>query len=280
MSKLKKALEKARLSREETPHPEMRTEGEEAAATETKDAAVAMEEAVHPRVSAEINPTYVHTKIQQIDFQRLAERRIISIHHCNAVSDRFKLLRTQVLSLLREHESNCILIASANRKEGRTTTAINLAVSMAQQLDNTVLLVDSDFKAPAIQQVLGISAEHGLSDCLLGKAAVEDILINPGINRLVVLPGGRPIPNSAEILGAPRAETIFRELKERYADRYIIFDSPPLLASADGLILSDYADAILLVVEAERTTRNDLIRTRDLLGGKPVIGTIFTKVRQ
>ncbi|HPC02639.1 MAG TPA: AAA family ATPase [Syntrophales bacterium] len=268
MSKLKKALEKARLSREGIPEP---------AADAEKTAG---DEAVLPRVSSEINPTYVHTKIQHIDYHRLVDQRIISIHHCNAVSDRFKLLRTQVLSLLRENGSNCILIASANRREGRTTTAINMAISMAQQLDNTVLLVDSDFKEPAVHKILGLSAEQGLSDCLLGKAAVEETLINPGISRLVVLPGGRPIPNSAEILGAPRTETIFRELKERYADRYLIFDSPPLLASADSLILSDYADAILLVVEAERTTTNDLLRTRDLLGGKPVIGTIFTKVRQ
>ncbi len=268
MSKLKKALEKARLSREGIPEPETGAE------KTTED------EEFHPRVSCEINPIYVHTKIQNIDYRKLVDQRIISIHHCNAVSDCFKLLRTQVLSLLREQGNNCILITSANRREGRTTTAINLAVSMAQQLDNTVLLVDSDFKEPAIHRILGLSMEQGLSDCLLGKATIEETLINPGINRLVVLPGGRPIPNSAEILGSPRTETIFRELKERYGDRYVIFDSPPLLASADSLILSDYADAILLVVEAERTTKNDLLRTRDLLGGKPVIGTIFTKVRQ
>jgi len=269
MSKLKKALEKARQSRESFPGSEdqaISLPREEASTSSWK--------------GQEIDPTYVQTKIQHIDYRKLVNQRIISIHHCNTVSDRFKLLRTQVLSLLREQGNNCILIASANRREGRTTTAINMAISMAQQLDNTVLLVDSDFKEPAVHKILGLSAEQGLSDCLLGKATIEETLINPGINRLVILPGGRPIPNSAEILGAPRTETIFRELKERYADRYLIFDSPPLLASADSLILSEYADAILLVVEAERTTTNDLLRMRDLLGGKPVIGTIFTKVRQ
>jgi len=181
MSKLKKALEKARQSRESFPGSEdqaISLPREEASTSSWK--------------GQEIDPTYVQTKIQHIDLNKLEERKIISIHHCNQVSDRFKLLRTQVLSLLRERERNSILITSANRNEGRTTTAINLAISMAQQLDSTVLLVDADLKAPSIHKILGLSVEKGLTDCLLGQASIEESLINPGISRLVVLPSGNP----------------------------------------------------------------------------------------
>ncbi|MBN1829488.1 MAG: polysaccharide biosynthesis tyrosine autokinase [Deltaproteobacteria bacterium] len=269
MSKLKEALDKARQYRESNPESYV-----------PQGSIVRDNKILTESVYDEVNPVYTRTQIQNIDIHALQEKRIISIHHCNAISDRYKLLRTQVMTLLKDQEKNSILIASANHKEGRTTSAINLAVSLAQQLDNTVLLVDADLKEPSIHKILGLTVEKGLSDCLRGAASIQDVLINPGIERLVILPGGKRVPNSAEVLGSPRSESVIQELKDRYRNRYIIFDSPPVLVGADSLILSSYVDAILIVIEAERTTKNDLLKMKELLGGKPVIGSIFTKVRQ
>jgi protein-tyrosine kinase len=122
--------------------------------------------------------------------------------------------------------------------------------------------------------------EEGLSNYLLDQAELQDLLINPGIERLVLLPAGRPLPNSAEMLGSPRMETLVNDIKCRYpADRVVIFDSSSLLTSADPLVLTRYVDGILLIVEEEKTTTEDLKKTMELLKDTPVIGTVMNKTR-
>jgi non-specific protein-tyrosine kinase len=128
-------------------------------------------------------------------------------------------------------------------------------------------------------KILGMEALGGLSDYLLKEADIPDLLINPGIQKLVVLPAGRPLPHSAELLGSPRMEALVREMRERYPERLVLFDAPPLLTSADALAFSRFVDGILLVVEAEKTRRDELKRVFELLEGKPVLGTVLNKIR-
>jgi non-specific protein-tyrosine kinase len=119
---------------------------------------------------------------------------------------------------------------------------------------------------------------EGLSNYLLGQAEIPDLLINPGIERLVLLPAGRPLPNSAELLGSPRMVMLVNDIKRRYADdRIIIFDCSSLLSCADPLVLSRYVDGILMVVEEEKTTSVDIAKSMELLKDKPVFGTILNK---
>ena len=276
MSKLRKALEKAKQSRQ----------GDDMEYHETSQTAPASEQIVtlpeKPKdvtTGEKVNPSYHQTKVHPIDFENLEKNRIISICHGNRAADRIKILRTQILNYMRDVGGNTLLIASANSGEGRTVTAINLAIALSQQIDGTVLLVDSDLRKPSIHTLLGLDVDKGLSDYLRGKADIPELLINPGIPRLVILPGGKPIANSSELLGAPRMKLLVKEIKERYADRIIIFDSSPLLTSADSFVLSRFIDGILIVVEAEKTTQEDLKRTIELLKERPVIGTIFNKAR-
>lgn len=276
MSKLRKALEKAKESRQQDDI----TYKETAQTASEPERMVTMPERPTNIMNVEkINPLYHQTKVHPVDFENLEKNRIISICHGNIVADRIKMLRTQILNYLREAGGNTLLIASSNSGEGRTVTAINLAISLSQQIDGTVLLVDSDLRKPSIHTLLGLDIDKGLSDYLRGKAEIPELLINPGIPRLVILPGGKPIANSSELLGAPRMKLLVKEMKERYADRIIIFDSSPLLTSADPLVLSRFIDGILIVVEAEKTTRDDLKRTMELLKERPVIGTVFNKAR-
>jgi protein-tyrosine kinase len=155
--------------------------------------------------------------------------------------------------------------------------AANLAISLSQQIDGTVLLVDADLRKPSIHELFELDVQGGLSDYLKKKAELPNLLVNPGIPRLVILPGGKPTNNSSELLGAPRMESLIKEMKERYPDRFIIFDSPPLLTGADALVLSRYMDGIIIVVEAEKTKKDDLARIFELLKDRPVIGTVFNK---
>jgi non-specific protein-tyrosine kinase len=195
------------------------------------------------------------------------------------VGDQVKILQTQVLSEMERIPGNTMLVTSPRSSAGKTVTAVNLAISISHKLDRTVLLVEANLKAPAIQKYLGLKRGPGLSDYLLREAELPDLFINPGIEKLVLLPAGRPHTNSAELLGSPRMESLVSEMKSRYPDRFLIFDGSPLLTGADALVLSRFMDGILLVVEAEKTAAKDLERSLELLKGMKVIGTVLNKAR-
>jgi non-specific protein-tyrosine kinase len=271
MSKLKKALEKAKETREQAagaPAFEELPEPVGAAAEEAKDI-----------LRTEVNPVYQQTRVVNVESAVFRNNKIVSFFCDDAVADQIKILRTQILKRVQELAGNTLLITSAHPGEGKTLTAINLAVSIAQELNRTVLLVDANLRKPMIHRYLGFSVDAGLSDHLTRKVSLSDCLVNPGIEKLTILPGGRPVNNSSEILGAPRMEALVKEMKSRYPDRFIIFDSPSLLSSADPLAFSKFVDGVLLVVEAERTDRRDLRRALDLLKGRPVVGTLLNKAR-
>lgn len=272
MSRIRKALDKAKEVRKGLAEDIIMDEESSSPLT---DSPVKEQEKRFQKV----DPSYVHTKVKHVDLQNLEKNKIITICHGNVVADQLKIVRTQIFSHLKQAGGNSLLIASANPGEGRTTTAINLAIAISQQTDGTVLLVDTDLRKPSIQTLFGLDVEKGLSDYLRGKAEIPELMVNPGIPRLVILPGGRPLPNSSELLGTPRMQSLVKEIKERYSDRFIVFDSSPLLTSADPLVLSRYIDGILMVVEAEKTTKEDMKRVIELLKGMPIIGTVFNKAK-
>jgi len=273
VSKLQKALEKAKEARGDfLESMALATEVPE----ESEQSPVLHQENKRQEVPT---PVYFQTRKLPVDFNQLIQNRIIPICHGNAAADRIKILRTQVLNRMVEEGKNTLLITSANPGEGKTLTAINLAISISHEMDRTTLLVDTDLRKPSIHSYFGFEVGQGLSDYLKNGARLSDLLVSPGIEKLVILPGGNPLTNSAELLGSPRMESLVKEMKERYADRFIIFDSSSLLSYADALVFSRFIDGILIVVEAEKTTRSDLKRTLEMLGDKPVIGTLLNKYR-
>jgi Mrp family chromosome partitioning ATPase len=129
-----------------------------------------------------------------------------------------------------------------------------------------------------VHQVFGLKDCVGLADYLLDDQPVEDLLLHPGIGRFVLLPGGRAISNSTEILTSPKMVALVEELKHRYPSRVVIFDLPPLLHTADVLAFSPYTDALLMVVEEGRTTGAELQRALSLVkNSRPVLGTVLNK---
>lgn len=227
----------------------------------------------------DVNPTYSRTSVIRTDSRILQRNRIVSLCHGNEVGDRVKLLQTQVLAEMESIPGNTMLVTSPKPGEGKTVTAINLAISISHKLDRTVLLVDANLRSPAVHQYLGIPAGAGLSDYLLRDAELPDLFINPGIEKLVLLPAGKPLANSAELLGSPRMESLVKEMKTRYPDRFLIFDSPSLLTAADALVMARFMDGVLLVVEAEKTTAKDYERSVELLKDKRVLGAVLNKAR-
>lgn len=197
-----------------------------------------------------------------------------------ALTDCYALLRTQVLHRTRDKGQNTIMVTSVGKGEGKTLTAINLAMSMAKEMVQTALLVDTNLREPKISSYLSLEATRGLSDYLLEDVPLPELLINPGMKKLVVLPAGRPIAVSTEILGSPRMRHLVHEMKTKYPERYVIFDCPHLLEMPDSLVFSSYVDHVILVVEAGKTTRSDLQKTLQLLEGKPLLGIVLNKMQQ
>jgi exopolysaccharide/PEP-CTERM locus tyrosine autokinase len=208
----------------------------------------------------------------------LRQRRVMAAYGKGPFVDAYKILRTQVMQRLRQHDWNVLGVTSPGHGEGKTLTAVNLAVSLAMETTQTVLLVDSNLRGPSIHEVFGLKNCPGLADFLLDNQPVEDLLVHPGIGRFVLMPAGRAIANSTEFLTSPKMLALVEEFKHRYPSRIVIFDLPSLLQTADVLAFSPYIDALLLVVEEGRTTVEELQRALSLLkDSRPVLGTVLNK---
>ena len=236
---------------------------------------------------SKLDISYSRTKVQKIENNVLKKGKVISHFYDTEQIDQIKTLRTQILNSLDKIGGNSFLVTSANPYEGKTFTSINLGVSIAQEMHRTVLIVDCDLKdhfnkkhKQFAQDFFGLDATKGLTDYLLGNADIPDILLNPGIERLVIVPAGNTLPNSAELLGSRKMAALVNDFKNRYpSDRIIIYDCSALLAHTDSLVMTQYVDGILLVVEEKRTSTAQIKQVMELLKDKPVIGSIINKIR-
>jgi protein-tyrosine kinase len=273
MSRLKKALEKAKKDL-----PDIQLYNKEKPPVPDYDD---LEQKTIFRPPTKID--YSRTKIQPVSHDVLRDNKIFALFSKYKVNDQIKTLRTQVLKKLEKIGSNLVMITSANPGEGKTFTSINLGVSIAQELDRTVLIVDADLKNPAkhhydfATDFFSINVETGLADVLLGNIRLDEALINPGIEKLTILPGGNYLHNSAELLGSPQMESLVKEIKARYKDRIVIIDTPAILSSADAIQLSKFVENILFVVEEEKTSAEDIRQSMKLLSDINIIGMIINK---
>ena len=224
-------------------------------------------------------PVYSRTKVIPVSPEALSKHRII-LDEDNQVAEQFKILRTLLFNRTRPQGWSTIQITGFDAGEGKSLIAANLAISIARDSRQTTLLVDLDFRNPTIHTLFDLGAEvPGLTSFFAGEAELEDILINPGIEKLTVLPAGGKILQAPELMGSPRMEDLVRELKERYKNRYIIFDTPPMNGFPDALVFSEYVDSIILVARAGYTSRSSVENTMDMVPREKVLGMIFNDVK-
>jgi capsular exopolysaccharide synthesis family protein len=236
-----------------------------------------------PPVSTKAPPPilYSTTRVVECPEELLRRQRIIAAFDQGPFVEGYKLLRTQVLHRLRENGWNVLGVTSPNEREGKTLTAVNLSVSLAMETNQTVLLIDADLRKPSVHRLFGLDHAKGLADVLLDEAPVEQVLVHPGIGRFVLLPGGRAVPRSAEILTSPRMRALVDELKHRYPSRIVVFDLPPVLTSADVLAFGPFLDALLLVTGEGMTRRHDIEESIvRLKGAVPIIGTVLNQAQR
>lgn len=177
-----------------------------------------------------------------------------------------------------EH-ANLIMVTSAMPAEGKTFSAVNLAMSIASEFDQTVLLVDADIPRPSVARLFGLQERKGLIDVLLREegCGLGDVLLKTDVPKLTILPAGRTHPRSTELLASEAMRRLAQELSQRYRDRVVIFDSPPLLATSEASVLASLMGQIVMVIEATRTPRSAVEEALVLIKGPEIIGTVLNK---
>jgi capsular exopolysaccharide synthesis family protein len=196
------------------------------------------------------------------------------------ISEAFRALRTSLLLSQADHPPQVILLTSALPREGKTTAAVNLAVTLAQLGDRT-LLIDADLRKPGISRLLNLTdGKHaGLSTYLAGVSSLDLVTIpHPRITNLAAIPTGPLPPNPADLLSSLRMREAVATLRREY--KFIVIDSPPIMAATDAVIISALCDGVLLVARSGETPREALTRTRDLLAGvrSRLLGVILNAV--
>jgi protein-tyrosine kinase len=165
---------------------------------------------------------------------------------------------------------NLIMVTSALAGEGKSFTAVNLAMSIAAELDNTVMLVDADVARPSLLRMLNLPPSPGLLDVLKGNADMSNVLLRTSIEKLTLLPSGTPHPRATELLASDAMRLLLDDIAKRYPDRIIIFDSPPLLLTTEARVLATQVGQVVMVVQAEKTLRSDVQRALATIESCPV----------
>jgi capsular exopolysaccharide synthesis family protein len=220
---------------------------------------------------------YSRTRRVDVSLDVLERNRIISPGSREACADSFRLLRTRVLRRMEQKNWKTLGITSASPGEGKTLTAINLAVTISMEPNYTALLVDADLRRPSIHHRFEFEPSLGLSDYLTSGAPLEDLLVNPGIRDLVILPGRRGYEASSELLASPKMTALVEDIRAHYASRIVLFDLPPLLVADDVVALSRHLDAVLLVVQDGQTQSGDLVRALELLENVEILGSVLNR---
>lgn len=210
----------------------------------------------------------------------LEQNRVLPRISDQAALRAYKILRTRVLRRLEANQWRSFAVTGVTAGEGKTLTAINLAMALAQDVNTWVFLVDLDLQRPRVAQYLGMSGlngEKGLSDYLAGEASLESIVYTPSIERLSIVPNFQPLAQSSELLGSPRMLELLRTLENEAPRRVIIFDMPPVLAADDVLAFAPQLDGVLLVVGEGATSRDSLRSAKEVLTEMNLLGVVLNR---
>lgn len=224
----------------------------------------------------------------RIDLARLQDLGMITpLAERSQIAEEFRMIKRPLIKnafgegAAPVDKGNLIMVTSAFPSEGKTFTAVNLAISMAMEFDKTVLLVDADVARPSVGSLLGIEGGPGLVDYLAGDHYdLADLFVKTDIPRLTLLPSGRRHVHSTELLASDNMRAVAEEMSRRYADRIVIFDSPPLLATSEATVLASLMGQIVVVVEAGKTTHEALKEAMSHLDENKAIGMVLNKSRQ
>jgi Mrp family chromosome partitioning ATPase len=217
-----------------------------------------------------------HIRSLDLDPEQMERSCLLPFLNAKGAESAYKLLRTRLLKRMRDNQWKSLMVTGTLPGEGKTTTAINLAIGISQDVGQLVVLVDLDLQRPAIAGYLGLEPTTGLSDYILGDAEPSDVLYNTDVERLIILPNFEPIQIS-EMLVSQKMLTLLDYILQLDRNMVVIFDMPPVLNSDAVLAFGPYVDALLFIVSEGRTNRGLLQRARQMIEEIPMIGTVLTR---
>ncbi len=196
------------------------------------------------------------------------------------IAEEFRKIKSSIVNMVRQGEGKkSLMITSSLSGEGKSLTAINLAITLAQEYDHTVLLIDGDLRKPSIHKYFHLSPKAGLADCLCDGIDLSSVIIRTSIGKLSFVPAGREVENPAELLGAQRMKALVQEVKSRYPDRFVIIDSPPVLPVAETRSLSTYVDGVLFVIKQGAVSRQNIDDALAAIHREKVVGLVYNSIR-
>lgn len=216
----------------------------------------------------------------EVSQQAMERNRLINALGDQRLTDSYALLRARLLRRLRQRNHNLLGVTSPSGSDGKTLTAVNLALSIAAAEPRPVLLVDADLRRPSVAQLFGLQPRAGLGEYLTGRAGIDDLVLRLPIGNVHLLPGnvgGRAVP---EMLASETMEGLVSDLKQQYGEGFVIVDLPPVLVGGDVLSLAPQLDAVLLVAADRRTHEEALRKTLWLLEEVNVVGTVLNFAEQ
>lgn len=225
------------------------------------------------------------SKTIEIDFERLRRYGYLTPHSINiTLSEQYRRIKSPILlnAFDKEHRTlknrNLVMITSAIPGEGKSFTSFNLALSVAKEFNHTVLYIDADAAKSTMTRFLGLEGEAGLTDYLIDeKLTLPDVLLRTNIPKLTIMPSGKGSQMITELWSSKRMREMVLELSNRYDDRLIIFDTPPLLQDSSAPILTRFVGQIILVIEAEKTPQHIVDETLQMIKGSQYIGLVLNK---
>jgi non-specific protein-tyrosine kinase len=222
-------------------------------------------------------PLYSKSTRIALNRNTVLDNRCVCIEPNSPEIDCYKVLRTKIQLITREEGWNTVMITSPRPAEGKTLTAINLALTFSKVYNQTVLLVDCDLRHQNVHKLLGFQSDSGLMNYLLKGQPLEELIIWPGVDKLTLISGGQTLDNSSELIGSPQMKILIQEMKSRYEDRYVIFDTAPLLIGDDAIALAHYIDSIIMVVEEGRTSIKDVKKALEMLPQEKFLGFVLNR---
>ena len=202
------------------------------------------------------------------------------------IADEFRILKRPLIANTSDKKAvpikhgNLIMVTSAIPGEGKTFSSVNLAMSLAMELDRTVLLVDADVARPSLPALLGLPPGRGLLDVLENKAVdLSHVLLRTNVDKLSILPSGTPHSHATELLASSAMAQLLEEISARFADRIVIFDSPPLLVTTEARVLATQMGQIVFVVHAESTLQSDVKKALATIESCPIKMMVLNQAR-
>ena len=252
MSRIHKALQKAREKRQE-----------------------------HKQATGKGSPlekiVYTSSQVVPVCHKLLEKNLVVSRSSNDPRSQLFRTLRTTIIKQMRANGWRSIGIISPSPGEGKSLVASNLAAAIAMEVNYTALLVDMDLRHPGVKDYFAIEPTIGLSHYLKGDAEIADLLVNPGVERLLLLPGVGSVDNSSELISSPRMVALFNEVTQRYKSRIVIYDMPAILPRDDVLTALNHVDCFLMVLEEGRDSEADIRKAIQSMQNANIVGTVVNK---